>query len=87
MFVLERLGYSVSSSRNIGGCIIIGKQDLYSDYEITALAVSVRNENRWTMLAVSDVSDHMAIIPGGLVFLSGILFGISVRKFFKGERR
>jgi len=26
----------------------------------------------------------MAIIPGGLVFLSGILFGISTRKFFKG---
>jgi hypothetical protein len=42
---------------------------------LTALAVSVP-----VMLA-----DHVAIIPGGLVFLSGILFGISVRKFFKGE--
>jgi hypothetical protein len=44
---------------------------------LTALAVSVP-----VML-----SDHMAIIPGGLVFLSGILFGISVRKFFKGESK
>jgi hypothetical protein len=44
---------------------------------LTALAVSVP-----VMLA-----DHMAIIPGGLVFLSGILFGISVRKFFKGESK
>jgi hypothetical protein len=44
---------------------------------LTALAVSVP-----VMLA-----DHMAIIPGSLVFLSGILFGISVRKFFKGESK
>jgi hypothetical protein len=33
------------------------------------------------------LADHVAIIPGGLVFLSGILFGISVRKFFKGESK
>jgi len=42
---------------------------------LTALAVSVP-----VML-----SDHMAIIPGGLVFLSGILFGISTRKFLSAS--
>jgi hypothetical protein len=61
-------------SRNIGGCIM---KTGFIFGLLTALAVSVP-----VML-----SDHMAIIPGGLVFLSGILFGISVRKFFKGERR
>jgi hypothetical protein len=42
---------------------------------LTALAVSVP-----VMLV-----DHLAIIPAFLVFLSGALFGICVRKFFKGE--
>jgi len=41
---------------------------------LTALAVSVP-----VML-----SDHFAIIQGVMVFLSGALFGICVRKFFKG---
>ena len=41
---------------------------------LTAFAVSVP-----VMLV-----DHFAIIPAFLVFLSGALFGICVRKFFKG---
>jgi hypothetical protein len=42
---------------------------------LTALAVSVP-----VMLV-----DHFAIIHASLVFLSGALFGICVRKFFKAS--